>query len=106
MEIREAIEILKCNYPDACYSMLREAVDIAISVLETQGKTNLYNTTTAPNSYAEQNCASRLPCGVCMITGNRCPQTWSVQPTWITTVGSTPDASSVTTAYNAEANNG
>ena len=49
-------------------------------------------TTTAPNSYTEQSCSSRLPCGVCMITGNRCPLTWSVQPTWITTVGSTTDA--------------
>ena len=34
MEIKEAIEVLRCNYPDACYLMLREAVDIAIFVLE------------------------------------------------------------------------
>lgn len=29
----EAIEVLKKNYPDPCYSLLREAVDIAIEVL-------------------------------------------------------------------------
>lgn len=30
----EAIEILKANYPDACYGQLRDAVDMAISALE------------------------------------------------------------------------
>lgn len=29
----EAIEVLKKNYPDPCYSLLREAVDVAIEVL-------------------------------------------------------------------------
>lgn len=32
----EAIEVLQKNYPDSCYSMLREAVDIAIAALKTQ----------------------------------------------------------------------
>jgi len=36
MTNEEAIEILKANYPDACYSQLREAVDKAIEVLEKQ----------------------------------------------------------------------
>ena len=30
----EAIEILKANYPDACYGQLRDAIDVAISALE------------------------------------------------------------------------
>lgn len=30
----EAIEILKANYPDACFEQLRYAVDIAIKALE------------------------------------------------------------------------
>ena len=36
MEIKEAIEVLKSNYPDAHYSMVREAVDIAIATMEEQ----------------------------------------------------------------------
>lgn len=36
MDIHEAIETLKANYPDACYEQLREAVDIAISALQAQ----------------------------------------------------------------------
>ena len=31
----EAIEILRANYPDACYEQLREAVNMAIEALET-----------------------------------------------------------------------
>lgn len=33
MKNQEAIEILKANYPDACYEQLREAVDMAIKAL-------------------------------------------------------------------------
>ena len=33
MTNKEAIETLKSNYPSSCYSMLREAVDAAISAL-------------------------------------------------------------------------
>lgn len=32
----EAIEILRANYPDACYEQLREAVDAAIQALKAQ----------------------------------------------------------------------
>ena len=35
MMIEEAIEVLQKNYPDSCYSMLREAVDMAIEALKT-----------------------------------------------------------------------
>ena len=34
MTREEAIEVLRANYPDACYSLLREAVDMAIEALE------------------------------------------------------------------------
>jgi hypothetical protein len=34
MTAKEAIEVLKANYPDACFEQLREAVDMAISALK------------------------------------------------------------------------
>lgn len=34
MTNKEAIEVLKANYPDACYSQLREAVNKAIEALK------------------------------------------------------------------------
>ena len=34
MTAEEAIATLKANYPDACFEQLRDAVDIAISVLK------------------------------------------------------------------------
>lgn len=33
-EIIETIKTLKANYPDECYTMLREALDIALKALE------------------------------------------------------------------------
>lgn len=33
MTREEAIEVLRANYPDACYSLLREAVEMAIKAL-------------------------------------------------------------------------
>lgn len=33
MNNEEAIKVLKANYPDASYSILREAVDLAIDAL-------------------------------------------------------------------------
>lgn len=36
MTITEAIEVLRANYPDACFEQLREAVDVAIVVLKAQ----------------------------------------------------------------------
>lgn len=32
----EAIETLKANYPDPCFGLLREAVDVAINALSAQ----------------------------------------------------------------------
>lgn len=36
MTNQEAIETLQANYPDACFELLREAVDTAISALQAQ----------------------------------------------------------------------
>lgn len=33
MTREEAIEVLRANYPDACYSLLREEVEMAIKAL-------------------------------------------------------------------------
>lgn len=35
-KVREAIEIIKSNYPTSGYYMLREALDIAVEALEKQ----------------------------------------------------------------------
>jgi len=34
MTREEAIDVLKANYPDSCYELLREAVDMAIEALK------------------------------------------------------------------------
>ena len=34
MKKEEAIDVLKANYPDSCYELLREAVDVAIEALK------------------------------------------------------------------------
>lgn len=36
MTREEAIEVLRANYPDACYSLLREAVEMAIKALSVE----------------------------------------------------------------------
>ena len=37
----EAVDVLKANYPDACYGELREAVDMAIEALRAQDGTDV-----------------------------------------------------------------
>ena len=37
MTTKEAIEAIKCNWPDSRYTILREALDMAISALRQQG---------------------------------------------------------------------
>ena len=34
MTIEEAIEAIKCNWPDSRYTILREALDMAVKALE------------------------------------------------------------------------
>lgn len=36
MTYKEAIEAIKCNYPPSNYSMLREALDLSMEILEKQ----------------------------------------------------------------------
>ena len=38
MTREEAIEAIKCNWPDSRYTILREALDMAISALRQQGQ--------------------------------------------------------------------
>lgn len=38
MTNKEAIKAIRCNYPPSSYSMLREALDLAIKLLEQQEK--------------------------------------------------------------------
>lgn len=38
MTNKEAIKAIRCNYPPSSYSMLREALDLSIAVLEQQDK--------------------------------------------------------------------
>ena len=40
MTIEEAIEAIKCNWPDSRYTILREALDMAISALKEQDAAN------------------------------------------------------------------
>ena len=40
MTREEAIEVLRANYPDACFEQLREAVDMAIEALQNLSKPN------------------------------------------------------------------
>ena len=40
MTVQEAIEAIKSNYPPSRYSMLREALDMAIEALEAVGKSD------------------------------------------------------------------
>lgn len=41
MTNKEAVKTLKANYPDACYELLREAVDMAIEALKATACNNL-----------------------------------------------------------------
>ena len=40
MTREEAIEVIKCNWPDSRYTILREALDMAISALRAQQEPN------------------------------------------------------------------
>ena len=40
MTNEEAIEAIKCNWPDSRYTILREALDMAISALRAQQEPN------------------------------------------------------------------
>jgi len=73
-EIIETIKTLKANYPDRCYTMLRDALDIAIKALE-QYKPEYVNNINwnYPNIFGDcPNCGTSIYrryhpnyCGVC-----------------------------------------
>lgn len=54
MNREEAIEVLQKHYPDICYSMLREAIDMAIKVRKAK-------------------CPTRKRCSDHQTSGTRCP---------------------------------
>ena len=48
MTTKEAIEAIKCNWPDSRYTILREALDMAISALRQQESVTRCNGLNAP----------------------------------------------------------
>lgn len=65
MTREEAIDVLKRNYPDACFSDLREAVDVAIQFLSAQErekrKWNVYYHGGTDFSYSCPMCGHSAP---------------------------------------------
>ena len=53
MTIEEAIEAIKCNWPDSRYTILREALDMAISALRQQETVTNHNGLNAPLTMEE-----------------------------------------------------
>lgn len=54
MTNNEAIEVLRANYPDACFGQLREAVDMAIAALTRQIENTTQDATQMSLSSAQQ----------------------------------------------------
>lgn len=53
MTREEAIRVLKSNYPSSCYTMLREAVDLAIEALTDDPDEVVINTRISENAYTK-----------------------------------------------------
>ena len=53
MTREEAIEAIKCNWPDSRYTILREALDMAISALRKQETVTNHNGLNAPLTMEE-----------------------------------------------------
>ena len=54
MTREEAIEAIKCNWPDSRYTILREALDMAISALRQQGTVTNCNGLNEPLTNAQK----------------------------------------------------
>lgn len=54
MTYREAIEAIKCNYPDAHYSILREALDMSMELLEKADKHRWHDLRKDPKDLPEE----------------------------------------------------
>ena len=67
MTTKEAIEAIKCNWPDSRYTILREALDMAISALRQQETvTNRYGLN-EPLTLDELRSAYKLGCPVWLV---------------------------------------
>ena len=84
MTIEEAIEAIKCNWPDSRYTILREALDMAISALRQQDATGKdvgkMTNTQKIRSMSDEELAKLLCCtGWRMIEQKECLE-WLQQP--------------------------
>ena len=71
---------------------------------------NTINTSGTPLTYESNNCGSRLPCGLCLITNSPCPfVVQTITPMWRVTCGGSVTVKTAekkdysnTTAWNGE----
>ena len=61
MTTKEAIEAIKCNWPDSRYTILREALDMAISALRQQERFGEVNKALTLDELSERNAPVFLP---------------------------------------------
>ena len=64
MTNEEAIEAIKCNWPDSRYTILREALDMAISALRQQER---FGETNKALTLDELRCAYKFGCPVWLV---------------------------------------
>ena len=67
MTIEEAIEAIKCNWPDSRYTILREALDMAISALRQQETVTNRNGLNEPLTLGELRSAYKFGCPVWLV---------------------------------------
>lgn len=67
MTREEAIEAIKCNWPDSRYTILREALDMAISALRQQETVTNRNGLNEPLTLGELRSAYKLGCPVWLV---------------------------------------
>ena len=67
MTREEAIEAIKCNWPDSRYTILREALDMAISALRQQETVTNRNGLNEPLTLGELRSAYKFGCPVWLV---------------------------------------
>ena len=67
MTTKEAIEAIKCNWPDSRYTILREALDMAISALRQQETVTNRNGLNEPLTLGELRSAYKFGCPVWLV---------------------------------------
>ena len=90
MTREEAIEAIKCNWPDSRYTILREALDMAVKALEDVTDKNVEKMTNADRirSMTDEELVNVVPCPLgfsmfrCPIERQRgpCKREWLKQP--------------------------